>query len=249
MKPKNNLKYIATPAKIFMTVLIVLIAVSILQGIILEIERTFAHAKQRPATTKPEAELTQEEKRLNRAQFDKYDLHGKPKDYLTDKEIKLFLNYVRTINPELTKDALDRKNEFFSKIEDNVAGCARHRYHRLDFCNFAHLLFGAQAGIDVDFIVRSIENVPRHPAGRYPETPEKRPHRTAAVALVVLVLPTVRLVEHLEYLCEHIAFGKGHMSDINIGILLDITFAFKGRVVLQGAAQIVGRENNRQAIV
>ena len=66
MKLKNNLKYIATSAKIFMTVFIVLIAVSILQGIIIQIELTFAHAKQRPATTKPEAELTQEEMRLKR---------------------------------------------------------------------------------------------------------------------------------------------------------------------------------------
>ncbi len=37
MKLKSNLKYIATSAKVFMTVLIVLAAVSILQGIILEI--------------------------------------------------------------------------------------------------------------------------------------------------------------------------------------------------------------------
>jgi len=66
MKLKISLKQIATPTIIFMTVLIVLIAVLILQGIILEIERTFAHAKQRLVTTKPEAELTQEEKRLNR---------------------------------------------------------------------------------------------------------------------------------------------------------------------------------------
>ncbi len=66
MKLKNDSKYIATLSKVFMTVLIVLIAVSILQGIIIQIERTFARAKQRPATTKPEAELTQEEKRIDR---------------------------------------------------------------------------------------------------------------------------------------------------------------------------------------
>ena len=82
MKLKNNLKYIATPAKIFMTVFIVLFAVSILQGIIIQIERTFAHAKQRPATTKPEAELTQEEKRLNR-------IRGSAKEFLPDGTIHL----------------------------------------------------------------------------------------------------------------------------------------------------------------
>ncbi len=62
MKLKSNLKYIATPAKIFMTVFIVLIAVSILQGIILEIEYTFRFL----ATTQPKAELTQEKKRLKK---------------------------------------------------------------------------------------------------------------------------------------------------------------------------------------
>ena len=82
MKLKSNLKYIATPAKIFMTVFIVLIAVSILQGIIIQIERTFAHAKQRPAITKPEAELTQEEKRLNR-------IRNSAKYFLADGTIHL----------------------------------------------------------------------------------------------------------------------------------------------------------------
>jgi hypothetical protein len=66
MKLKISLKHIATPTKIFMTVLIVLLAVSILQSIILQIEQTFAHAKQRLVTTKPKVKLTQEEKRIDR---------------------------------------------------------------------------------------------------------------------------------------------------------------------------------------
>ncbi len=89
MKLKNNLKYIATSAKVFMTVLIVLIAVSILQGIILEIERTFTHAKQRPATTKPETELTQEEKRLNR-------IRNSTREFLPDGTIHLIHKPRRT---------------------------------------------------------------------------------------------------------------------------------------------------------
>ncbi len=88
MKLKNNLKYIATPAKIFMTVLIVLIAVSILQGIIIQIERTFAHAKQRPATTKPETEFTQEEKRLNR-------IRNSTREFLPDGTIHLIHKLTR----------------------------------------------------------------------------------------------------------------------------------------------------------
>ncbi len=78
MKLKNNLKYIATSAKVFMTVLIVLIAVSILQGIILEIERTFRLS----ATTKPKAEFTQEEKRLNR-------IRNSAREFLPDGTIHL----------------------------------------------------------------------------------------------------------------------------------------------------------------
>jgi len=82
MKLKNNLKYIATSAKVFMTVFIVLIAVSILQVIIIQIELTFAHVKQRPATTKPEAELTQEEKRLKR-------IRNSTREFLPDGTIHL----------------------------------------------------------------------------------------------------------------------------------------------------------------
>ncbi len=82
MKLKISLKQIATPTKIFMTVLIVLLAVSILQGIIIQIERTFTHAKQRPATTKPKAELTEEEKRLDR-------IRSSSKKFLPDGTIHL----------------------------------------------------------------------------------------------------------------------------------------------------------------
>ncbi len=89
MKLKNNLKYIATPAKIFMTVFIVLVAVSILQGIFIQIERTFARAKQRPATAKPETELTQEEKRIDR-------IRNSAKEFLPDGTIHLIYKLGRT---------------------------------------------------------------------------------------------------------------------------------------------------------
>jgi len=84
MKLKNNLKYIATPSKVFMTVLIVLIAVSILQGIILEIGRTFRFS----ATTKPKAEFTQEEKRLNR-------IRNSTREFLPDGTIHLIHKLTR----------------------------------------------------------------------------------------------------------------------------------------------------------
>jgi len=48
--------------------------------------------------------------------FDKYDAEGKPKGILTDKEIKLFINYVKTIDPKITKEALRRNTDFFRNI-------------------------------------------------------------------------------------------------------------------------------------
>ena len=48
--------------------------------------------------------------------FDRYDAEGKPKGILTDEEIKLFINYVKTIDPKITKEALQRNTDFFRNI-------------------------------------------------------------------------------------------------------------------------------------
>ncbi|MHC4172483.1 MAG: hypothetical protein ACYTBX_01490 [Planctomycetota bacterium] len=82
MKLKNNLKYIATPARVFMTVYIVLIAVSILQSICIEIEQTYTREKRFTAKEKPEAEFTQEIKRLSR-------IRNSTKEFLPDGTIHL----------------------------------------------------------------------------------------------------------------------------------------------------------------
>ncbi len=66
MKLKIKLQYIATPAKIFMAVLVILFLLSILQGICIQIEQTYAHKKRFKAEEKSEAELTEEEKRIER---------------------------------------------------------------------------------------------------------------------------------------------------------------------------------------
>ena len=66
MKLQNKFQYIAKPAKVFMAALIILIAVSILQGICIEIERSYTRKKRLTAEEKPEAELSQEEKRIDR---------------------------------------------------------------------------------------------------------------------------------------------------------------------------------------
>jgi len=102
MKLKSNLKYIATPSKVFMTVLIVLVAVSILQGIILQIERTFRPS----ATTKPKAELTQEEKRIDR-------IRRSAKEFLPDGTIHLVFKPRRIsgqINQSETEQIYDANN-------------------------------------------------------------------------------------------------------------------------------------------
>ena len=52
-----------------------------------------------------------------RKHFKETDLHGKSKDLLTDEELKLFLNYVRNIDPEITQGAIETSNDFFAELE------------------------------------------------------------------------------------------------------------------------------------
>jgi len=52
-----------------------------------------------------------------RAHFKKSDLYGKPEGYLTDNEIKLFINYVKTIPVKITPDAFDRSAQYFAEFE------------------------------------------------------------------------------------------------------------------------------------
>jgi len=52
-----------------------------------------------------------------RKHFKECDINGKPKECLTDEEIKLFINYVKTIDPEVTDDAIDTANRFFEELE------------------------------------------------------------------------------------------------------------------------------------
>jgi hypothetical protein len=82
MKIKNKFQYIATPAKVFMTVLIVLIAVSILQSICIQIEQTYIAKKRFTAKEKPEVELNQEERRQDR-------IRRSAKEFLSDGTIHL----------------------------------------------------------------------------------------------------------------------------------------------------------------
>ncbi len=82
MKIKNKLQYIATPGKVFMTALIILLLLSILQGISIGIENMFILAKRRPIQTKSDKELTQEEERIER-------ISKSRKEFLPDGTIHL----------------------------------------------------------------------------------------------------------------------------------------------------------------
>jgi len=53
-----------------------------------------------------------------RKHFKKMDLGGKPTEFLTDNEIKLFINYAKTINPTITDSAIETSNQFFVKLEE-----------------------------------------------------------------------------------------------------------------------------------
>lgn len=53
-----------------------------------------------------------------RAHFRKCDDRGKPKNLLTDEEIKLFINYVKNIDPKITEEAFEYHNKFFEDLEE-----------------------------------------------------------------------------------------------------------------------------------
>jgi hypothetical protein len=106
MKLKNNINYIATSAKVFMTALILLLALLIIQSIIVETERTFASTKHRQEP-KPAAELTPEEQQINRIKYSE-------KEFLPDGTIHLVYRpertWVRRDKPEIMQiyDANDK---------------------------------------------------------------------------------------------------------------------------------------------
>jgi hypothetical protein len=81
MKIKNILQYIATPARVFMTALIILLLLAIIQGFSISIEEMFIVAK-RTTPPKSEAALTQEEERIER-------IKRSAKEFLPDGTIHL----------------------------------------------------------------------------------------------------------------------------------------------------------------
>lgn len=89
MKLKNVLPYIAKPVRICLTVLIVLIAVSFLQTIVLETCRMFTYVKRQPPM-RTETKLTENEERIER-------IRRSSKEFLPDGTIHL-VNELRPQN-------------------------------------------------------------------------------------------------------------------------------------------------------
>ncbi|MGB2807050.1 MAG: hypothetical protein WBC22_04895, partial [Sedimentisphaerales bacterium] len=89
MKPKDSLKYVAGPSKIFTTVLILLIAVGILQGIIIE-TAMFWKTPSRAEPVKPK-KVSEEQKHLEK-------IRNSSKNFLPDGTIHLVHEFSDTPN-------------------------------------------------------------------------------------------------------------------------------------------------------
>ena len=107
MKLKGNLKYISTPARIITTILILLIAVAMLQGIIVQTVILLTLRRSEPIT-KSEVELSEAEKRIER-------IRSSTKRFLPDGAIHL----VRRLG--FTPGRLDEpKKEQIYDVNDNL---------------------------------------------------------------------------------------------------------------------------------
>lgn len=100
MKLIDSSKHVAGPARVVSTVLILLIAVGILQGIIIQIATVLTIKKYESAITKPEEELSEAEKHLQKMLYS-------AKQFLPDGTIHL----VYTLPDTPTLSAVDQKQE------------------------------------------------------------------------------------------------------------------------------------------
>jgi hypothetical protein len=103
MKLQNKFQYIATPVKVFMAVLVILCLLSILQGICIEIEQTYARTKRVTTEEKSEADYTEEEKRIDRIQ-------SSTKEFLADGTIHL-INRVEHISDQIYQEQIYDSND------------------------------------------------------------------------------------------------------------------------------------------
>ncbi|MCP4611889.1 MAG: hypothetical protein GY845_24565 [Planctomycetes bacterium] len=103
MKIKNKFQYITTPARVFMTVFIVLFAVSMLQGICIQIEQTYAAKKRFKDEEKSKAKLTDEEQRLDR-------IRSSTKEFMTDGTIHL-INRLEHISDQKYQEQIYDTND------------------------------------------------------------------------------------------------------------------------------------------
>lgn len=120
MKLKTNLKYISAPAKIFMTVLVLLFAVLILQGIIIAADQVLRRPERRMTTSKSKEELSQEEKRLDR-------INRSEKEFFPDGTIHL----VYRLGQPLGRSGEPDREQIYD-VNDNLLweGLARDRPYK-----------------------------------------------------------------------------------------------------------------------
>jgi len=102
MKLQNKFQYIANPVKVFMAVLVILCLLSILQGICISIENTYAREKHFKAE-KTEAQLTDEEQRIDRIKNSK-------KEFLPDGTIHL-IDRVEHISDQIFQEQIYDSND------------------------------------------------------------------------------------------------------------------------------------------
>jgi len=139
MKLIKDIKFVATPAKIFMTVLILLIALSILQAFTIQTTREFTRSRQ-SAAKEPKAKLTPEEERIKRIESSVKEfspdgtiyLVHRQRQYRADRYFESEQIYDANGNL-LRKGPIDtRPNEYLSWA-GRLYGRDSFAYHRVDF--------------------------------------------------------------------------------------------------------------------
>ncbi len=139
MKLIKDIKFVATPAKIFMTVLILLIALLTLQFFIIEITSEFTRSRQ-SAAKEPKAKLTPEEERIKRIESSVKEFSPDGTIYLVHRQRQyrsgryFESEQIYDANGNLLrKGPIDaRPNEYLSWA-GRLYGRDSFAYHRVDF--------------------------------------------------------------------------------------------------------------------
>jgi len=136
MKLKDNSTYIAGPSKIFTTVLILLIAVAMLQGIIIQTAMLWG-MKSRAAAMKPKKELSEEEKLLEK-------IRNSAKQFLPDGTIHLV--YTHRDFPTFSAD--DQKQQEVYDANGNLLWSGLEKDRPYEYLSWSRVGLGYREGFD-----------------------------------------------------------------------------------------------------